>query len=362
MESCDRHHCRKPPFSLKSPGVTSMLRLAVLLCGLVVAVGATAQPQQAPPVDSDPAKIVVRDGTPLRLSLAGPLSSKTAKAGDPVSFRVADPVLVDGMVVIPRGAAVVGKVTQSRKAGAMGRPGELAVSVDRLFLSDSTSVPLRGQPQSTKGVQGSVQYPSGLKGFDNLLVMPAFLVLSLLDAGSQAAAPTGTILTAYVEGDMALDRESVRQLQVADATAHVFIYFPADRLTRLLCADCSKGKKASDPESTPRVTKPVFVGSVEITRLTFKSYALIDLPPGSYWVHSSGSKDFHADLSAAKSYYLRMTQSGFGKGNLEVVSAERAASEMSATTREMSVHVPSDDSHLYDTPQSMKRSEDTQTE
>ena len=279
-----------------------------------------------------------------------------------MGFRIADPVLVDGMVVIPRGAAVVGKVTQSRRPDFGGQPGELTISVDRLFMNDSTSVPLRGQPQTAKGVPGSVQSPSGFKGFDNLLVMPAWLVVSFLVKGSEAAAPVGTIVTGYVDGDLTLDRESVRHLQVADTTAHVFIYFPGDRLTRFLCADCSKGKKAGDPGSAPRLTKPVFLGSVEITRLTFESYVRLDLPPGSYWVHSSGSKDFQAELSAAKSYYLRMAQSGFGKGNLEVVSAERAASEMSATTREMIVHIPAENSHLHDTPQSMKRSEETETE
>lgn len=361
MQSCDLDHCRKLPCALASLGVTSILRLsALLVCSLVVAIGANAQPQQDSAVYSDPAKIVLREGTPLRLSLAAPMSSKAAKIGDPVSFRVADPVLVDGMVVIPRGAAVEGKVTQSRKSGAMGRPGELSVSVDRLFLSDSTSVPLRGRQQSAKGVQGTVQYPSGFKGFDNLLVMPAWLVVSVLVKGSEAAAPIGTIVTSYLDGNLILDRESVRQLQVADATAHVIIYFPGDRLSRFVCADCSKGKKAGDPGSAPRLTKPVSLGSVEITRLTFESYARVDLPPGSYWVHSSGSKDFQADLSAGKSYYLRMTQSSFGKGNLEPVSAERAASEMSTSIREMIVNIPAENSHLHDTPRSMRPSEGTE--
>ena len=324
-----------------------------------MSVGQIAQPQQDSNVGSGATKIVLREGTPLRLALAAPLSSKTATAGDPVSFRIADPVLVDGMVVIPQGAAVEGKVTQSRKSGAIGRPGELTVTVNRLFLSDSTSVPLRGQPQATKGVEGSVQYPSGFKGFDNLLVMPAWLVVSFLVKGSETAVPMGTIVTSYVDGDLMLDRERVRQLQRADAMAHVIIYFPGDRLSRFLCADCSKGKKAGDPGSAPRLTKPVFLGSIEITRLTFESYASVDLPPGTAWLHSSGSKDFHAELSVGKTYYLRMTQSGFGKGNLELVSAERAASEMSATTREMNVQLPANDSHLHDTPQSIKPSKDT---
>jgi hypothetical protein len=177
-------------------------------------------------------------------------------------------------------------VVAGKSNGANGHAREIAM--DRLFLNDSTSLPLRGQSQDTRGMHGSVQYPPGVKGFDNLLVMPAFLVLSFLDKGSQAAAPTGTLVSAYIQGDLTLDRESVRQLQVADVTAHVFIYFPADRLTRFLCADCSKGKKAGDPASAPLVTKPVFLGSVEITRLTFESYARVDLPPGSFWVHSSG--------------------------------------------------------------------------
>src|ERR1700751_5879405 len=71
------------------------------------------------------ARIVLRDGTPLRLTIAAPLSSKSAKAGDPVSFRVADPVLVDGMVVVPRGTAVIGKVTQLRKPDMAGQPGRI---------------------------------------------------------------------------------------------------------------------------------------------------------------------------------------------------------------------------------------------
>jgi len=208
-----------------------------------------------------------------------------------VSFRVADSVLVDGMVVVPRGAAVVGKVTQSRKPDMGAQPGELAISVDRLFLNANTSVQLRGQPLATKGVEGRVGYPSD----NNLLILPAWLGVSFLGVGSQAAAPVGTIVTGYIQGDMTLDRESVRQLQVADTTAHVFIYFLADWFTRLLCADCFKTKKAGDPGSAPRITKPVFLGSVEITRLTFESYARIDLPPGVYWIHSSGSKDFQAN-------------------------------------------------------------------
>lgn len=320
--------------------------LAILLvCGWL----APSAQSQAPPTPSpEAANIVLQDGTPIRLSLAVPLSSKTAKVGDEVSFEVVAPVVVDGLVVIPRGAAGVGKVTQSRKPGLAGRPGELAVSVNRLYLADHSSVPLRGQPQSAKGVEGSVQYPAGVRGFDNLLVMPAFLVLSLLDAGSHAAAPVGTLVSGYLEGDMTLDRESVRQLQVPDAAAHVFIYFPADRLTRFLCSDCSKGKKAGDPASAPRVSKPVLLGSIEVTRLTFESYSRLDLPPGSYWVHSTGSKDFQADLDAAKTYYLRMTQTGFGKANLEAVPAEKAQSEMAASTREMPARIPANDPHLHD--------------
>ncbi len=103
------------------------------------------------------------------------------------------------------------------------------------------------------------------------------------------------------------------------------------------------------PGKFPRgVTKPVFLGTVEVSHLTFDTYARLDLARGSYWVHSSGKKDFRADLSAAQSYFLRLTQSGFGKGNLELVPEEKVQSEMAAATREMPVHIPANDPHLYD--------------
>jgi len=296
--------------------------------------------------------IILRDGTPIRLSLAAPLSSETAKVGDDVSFQVVSPITVEGLVIIPRGAAVLGKVTRSRKPGFVGRPGELAIGVDRLYLADNRSVPLRGSPRSIQGSARGVPYPSGFKGFDNLLVMPAFLVVSVLQTGTQAAAPVGTLVTGYLDGDMLLDRDSVQQLQHSDDTAHVFIYFPADRLTRLLCSGCTKGKKAGDPSSDPRVTKPLYLGSIEVTHLTFESYARLDLRPGNYWVHSSGNKSFQGELAAAENYYLRMTQTGWGKANLEVVQVQKAESELAAMIRQMSVHISNiDDPHLHDKPE-----------
>jgi hypothetical protein len=342
-----------------------MLRRAVVVllgCGLLAPASSSGQSQPVPAAGPGPAQIVLRDGTSIHLSLATPLSSKTAKAGDEVKFEVVAPVMVEGLVVIPRGATVAGKVATSRRPGRLGRPGDLSVSVERLYLDDSTIVSLRGRSQSVKGMGGNVDYPAGVSGFDNLLVMPAFVVLSILQTGGDAAAPVGTLVSGYVDGDMVLDRESVRRLQVPDRAAHVFIYFPMDRFTKFACPNCSKTRKNGDPNAQPRVTKPIFLGTVEVTRLTFEAYARLDLPPGSYWVHSSGNKDFRADLTVAKSYYLRMTQSGFGKGNLELVAEEKAQSEMAAATREVPVHIPANDPHLLDKTEPPKDDTEPQQE
>lgn len=55
------------------------------------------------------------EGTVVRVRLIETLDSRTASVGDMVTLEVADPVAVDGVVVIELGAKVTGKVLISEK-------------------------------------------------------------------------------------------------------------------------------------------------------------------------------------------------------------------------------------------------------
>jgi len=80
------------------------------------------------------------DGTAIKLRLAENLSSATAKTGQSVSFEVIDDVLVQGVVVLPKGAQALATVTEANTKKSMGRGGKLNVNVDSARLVDGEKV------------------------------------------------------------------------------------------------------------------------------------------------------------------------------------------------------------------------------
>ncbi len=117
-------------------------------------------PKRTPPAPPKPkTKMVtesaaVASGTTVWLSLGQPLSSKTARPGDPVTARVLGDVTADGKVVIRDGAMVRGKITQVEEAGRVKGRASLAFQ----FTEVET---VRGNlPLSASLVEGSVQAPA----------------------------------------------------------------------------------------------------------------------------------------------------------------------------------------------------------
>jgi hypothetical protein len=107
-----------------------------------------AKPPAAKPAAPTPRPVqvvTIPAGTALQLSLAGALSSKTAKVGDPVSAVLTSAVLVDGKTALGVGTKVAGSVIKvvsgSDKVG--GTP-TLGITFDRVELPGGTDVPIAG--------------------------------------------------------------------------------------------------------------------------------------------------------------------------------------------------------------------------
>src|SRR5271168_2333647 len=111
----------------------------VFVCLLLAHGNSTSYAQQAPaaapapipqtsPVTAPatpPAKIVLAEGSDVALTFDQDLSSKTAAEGDPVMCVLAEDLKVGDVVVAKAGAKAVGEVTNAKKAGMMGKAGEL---------------------------------------------------------------------------------------------------------------------------------------------------------------------------------------------------------------------------------------------
>jgi hypothetical protein len=92
-----------------------------------------------------PAKLILKEGTDVKLKFAQALSSKTATDDDPVNLVLDEDLKVGDVTV----AKAVGTVTNAKKAGMMRKGGELNLRLEYLIVGDSR-MRLRG----TRGREG----------------------------------------------------------------------------------------------------------------------------------------------------------------------------------------------------------------
>ena len=150
----------------------------------------TAQPAAAP---AAPAKVVLKEGTEVNLKFAQTLSSKTAVVGDPVDLLLDEDLTVGSALVAKKGSHAVATITTAKKAGMMGRGGDLSLHLEYLKTGD-TRVKLRG-------VQG--RSGDDKTGATVGLVI-AFGVLGFMKHGKQAEVKEGTPIKAFVDQDVEL--------------------------------------------------------------------------------------------------------------------------------------------------------------
>src|SRR6185437_1924137 len=89
---------------------------------------APSAPQAPPP----PAVVDLPAGTDLRIRLDQDLGSKTSQAGDSFNATVADPVVVDGQTIIPKGAQAEGTVIDAKPLGRFKGGATLAIRLERV--------------------------------------------------------------------------------------------------------------------------------------------------------------------------------------------------------------------------------------
>ena len=91
---------------------------------------------------------MLKEGSDVQLKFAQNLTSHTATEGDPINLILAEDLTVDNVVVAKAGDKAVGEVSHAKRAGMMGRGGELNIRLDYLRVGD-TRVMLRGTRDKT---------------------------------------------------------------------------------------------------------------------------------------------------------------------------------------------------------------------
>jgi hypothetical protein len=103
-----------------------------------IAASSSAAGQASPPVAAPASAIAapaapqvsrLAPGTVVSVELAELVSTRKQKIGDHFAVRLALPIIVDGKVVMPAGAAGFGEVIDVASGGIGGRPAKLVVAV-----------------------------------------------------------------------------------------------------------------------------------------------------------------------------------------------------------------------------------------
>jgi hypothetical protein len=110
------------------------------------------------------------NGSTINAELAAPIDSKKTKPGDTVTARTTEAAKSEGKTAIPRGAKLVGHVTQASARAKGDSDSSLGIVFDKAILNNGQEVPLNvavqalGSAQSSAAANPAVEMPAPAMG------------------------------------------------------------------------------------------------------------------------------------------------------------------------------------------------------
>ena len=139
---------------------------------------------------------ILRVGTevPLRLRETLTTKGKKLRVGQRFQLETSEPVMVQGVTVIPVGSPAVGEITDVRNKGMWGKSGHLGARI--LYVTvNGRQIRLSGAFDD-KGVAGGI----GAVAVSALVFLPAGFFMT----GTSAMVPAGSTMKGFVDEDVPL--------------------------------------------------------------------------------------------------------------------------------------------------------------
>jgi hypothetical protein len=159
----------------------------------------TAQPNDTAEQAIQP--ITLPDGVPIKLRIRRYLLAKDAKKdfkeGKRIVFQVTDDVMVDGKVVIKKGALGWGRVTDAKDIGFVGRNAKLNFVIESVMAMDGQNIPVRSTANNAGG--------GGTSGSNIALnYLGGGVFGAIFSQGKQVGIRAGTEFIVFSNGDQSL--------------------------------------------------------------------------------------------------------------------------------------------------------------
>ncbi len=192
--------------------------ISALSAAIIVSFAQTASPAStaslaaaAVPPALAGTKVIVPGGTPISFQVTDKISSGTASVGDNFGIRVAKDVVVDGWVVVTKGAGGIGEILKVDHAGSHGHAGSLGVQLDWVYGADGNKIRLTAQQQTQEG-----QNKAGVSSTMTIvswafLGLPGLFTHNLVRGHEVDITPENTVehpLSAFVDGSVYVNAQT----------------------------------------------------------------------------------------------------------------------------------------------------------
>lgn len=164
------------------------------------AIAASGEPE-ATATEPPPPPVTIPRLTTLVVELLATLSSETSTQGDHFPIRLFEPIVIDGVTVIPAGTMGEGEVIHAKHKGGMGAAGELIITA-RFLDVHGQRLPLRslrvnGDGQSRIDTVNSIAVASAA-------TLPLASLVGFFITGGAKTVNEGTVATARTAEDFAV--------------------------------------------------------------------------------------------------------------------------------------------------------------
>lgn len=146
--------------------------------------------------------------TAVKFTLSREISSKTVIAGEQFQLAVAEDIVQNGFLLIPKGTTAIGEVIHASKAGGLGKAGELLVTVRYIDLHGQKIKMRSFQPFQGKGQSNSI---AAISAATAMSTVPYVGLLASFIQGGNIVLPAQTLVQALIATETVISpvKESV---------------------------------------------------------------------------------------------------------------------------------------------------------
>lgn len=152
-----------------------------------------------------PVTLQIPDGTVIDIEAPYRLNSMEFKPNDKISFRVVNPIKLNGVTVIEAGAIATGRIDRAKRGGHFGKAGVFVWTMQTVTAVDGSQVPLRAVPVRVRGDSKAAKVATQMIITGALLpIIAPVALLHGFKRGKDAFIPAGKRYSVYVEGNPSL--------------------------------------------------------------------------------------------------------------------------------------------------------------